>query len=53
MVQGLTKHAGVLELADNMDLKSIGPKARVGSSPTPGTIPKFQDDPERVIKSDE
>ena len=31
-------HAEMLELADNMDLKSIGPKARVGSNPTLGTM---------------
>ncbi len=28
----------MLELADNMDLKSIEPKARVGSNPTLGTM---------------
>ena len=29
-------HAGVAELADARDLKSRGPKGRVGSIPTPG-----------------
>ena len=33
-----SKYAGVVELADARDSKSRGPKARVGSTPTSGTI---------------
>ena len=28
----------MLELVDNEDLKSSGPKGRVGSNPSPGTV---------------
>ena len=30
--------AGMVELADTTDLKSVAPKEREGSSPSPGTI---------------
>ena len=31
----------MVEVVDTTDLKSVGPKVRVGSSPTPGTKIKF------------